>query len=411
MRQEYIAKTLYGLEEVLENELIALGFEEVTRLNRACSFVTDKRGLYKANLALRTALKILKPLYTFEAFSEHELYNGVKKHNWDELLPVQKTFAVQSVVNSEFFNHSKYVALKTKDAIVDKIREIKGLRPNVDPEFPDTLVHINISMQKVSIALDSSGEPLYKRGYRSNTGVAPINEVLAAGMVDLSGWDPTLPFYDGMCGSGTLLIEAAIKASRKAPNLNRKVFGFTNWPDFDAVLLKEVKDELIAQENTDLPNIQGSDLANSAVYIAQENIENAGFLGKIKVERCAFNKFKPAEGDTAGTMILNPPYGERLESDDIIGLYKGIGDQLKQHFSGFEAWVISSDLDAIKFIGLRPERKISLFNGSLACKFNKFSLYSGTKRTHKLEEGYIAPPKPSQEPEQPSPEREESPYR
>ncbi|MES2629102.1 MAG: THUMP domain-containing protein [Bacteroidota bacterium] len=386
MRQEYIAKTLYGLEEVLENELIALGFEEVTRLNRACSFVTDKKGLYRANLALRTALKILKPLYTFEAFSEHELYAGVKKHNWHELLPVQKTFAVQSVVNSEFFNHSKYVALKTKDAIVDQIREIKGLRPNVDPETPDTLIHINVSMQKVSIALDSSGEPLYKRGYRSNTGLAPINEVLAAGMIDLSGWDPTTSFYDGMCGSGTLLIEAAIKAARRAPNLNRKTFGFTNWSDFDPALLEEVKNELIAGENHDLPHIKGGDMANSAVYITKENIENAGFEGKIEVERSAFNRFAPDEADKAGTVILNPPYGERLESDDIIGLYKGIGDQLKKNFSGFEAWIISSDLEAIKFIGLRPERKIALYNGALACKFHRFSLYSGTKRIHKFED-------------------------
>lgn len=386
MKQEYIAKTLYGLEEVLENELITLGFEEVTRLNRACSFVADKKGLYKANLALRTALKILKPLYSFEAFSEHELYAGVHKYAWDEILPVQKTFAVQSVVNSEFFNHSKYVALKTKDAIVDQIREKKGLRPNIDPETPDTLVHINISMQKVSIALDSSGEPLYKRGYRSNTGVAPINEVLAAGMIDLSGWDPTLPFYDGMCGSGTLLIEAAIKASKTAPNLNRKVFGFTNWPDFDPALLQEVKEELKALEINNLPSIQGADITNSAVYIAQENVVNAGFSGKITVEREAFNNFKPIEGDSAGTLILNPPYGERMESDDIIGLYKSIGDQLKKNFSGFEAWIISSDLDAIKFIGLRPERKIALFNGALPCKFHKFSLYSGTKRTHKFAE-------------------------
>ncbi len=385
MMQEYIAKTLFGLEEVLEKELIDMGYEGVTRLNRAVAFTTDKRGLYKANMALRTALKILKPMYQFEAFSEHELYNGVKKYEWEELIPVQKTFAVSSVVNSEFFNHSKYVALKTKDAIVDKIREKKGLRPNVDPETPDFLVHINVSMQKVSIALDSSGDSLYKRGYRSSTGVAPINEVLAAGMIDLSGWDPTTPFYDGMCGSGTLLIEAAIKAGKVAPNLNRKVFGFTNWADFDQDLFNEVKAELKALENKDIPSIVGGDTANSAVYIANENVENAGFAGKIKIERSAFNRFKPEEGDANGTLILNPPYGERLESDDIIGLYKGIGDQLKKNFSGFQAWIISSDLEAIKFIGLRPERKISLFNGALACKFNKFSLYDGTKRTHKLE--------------------------
>lgn len=386
MKQEYIAKTLYGLEDVLEKELIDLGFEEVTRLNRACSFVTDKRGLYKANLALRTALKILMPLYSFEAFSEMELYNGVKKHNWEDLLPVQKTFAVQSVVNSEFFNHSKYVALKTKDAIVDKIREIKGLRPNIDPENPHTLVHINVSMQKVSIALDSSGEPLYKRGYRSNTVAAPINEVLAAGMIDLSGWDGTTPFYDGMCGSGTLLVEAAIKASNKAPNFNRKEFGFTNWPDFDKALFEEVRAELKAAEKTDLPHIKGSDLSNMAVAIAKENIENAGFADKIELDRNPFSKMKPAEGEDQGTLILNPPYGERLESDDIIGLYKGIGDTLKKSFPGFQAWVISSDLDAIKFIGLRPERKIALFNGALACKFHKFSLYSGTKRVHKFQQ-------------------------
>ena len=384
MKQEYIVKTLFGLEDVLERELIDLGFEQVVRLNRACSFVTDKKGLYKANLALRTGLKILKPLFSFEAFSEHELYNGIKKFDWDQLIDLKQTFAVQSVVNSEFFNHSKYVALKTKDAIVDKIREKKGLRPNVDTENPDVLLHINVSMQKVSISIDSSGEPLYKRGYRSNTVAAPINEVLAAGMIGLSGWDAKTPFYDGMCGSGTFLIEAALKAANVAPNFNRKNFGFSYWPDFDKNLLNEVKAELKAAEQNQIPYIAGSDLSNMAVAISQENIENAGFLGKVFVERRPFNRFKPREEDKEGTLILNPPYGERLESDDIIALYKSIGDQLKQNFSGFQAWIISSDLEAIKFIGLRPERKIQLYNGPLECKFYKFSLYSGTKKIHKL---------------------------
>ncbi len=384
MTQEYIIKTQYGLEGVLEQELIDLGFQQVTQLNRACSFVTDKKGLYKANLAVRTGLKILKPLFQFEAFTEHELYNGIKKFDWQDFIDLKQTFAVQSVVNSEFFNHSKYVALKTKDAIVDKIREKKGLRPNVDPETPDIQIHINVSMQKVSISVDSSGEPLYKRGYRSNTVLAPINEVLAAGMIDLSGWDPSTPFYDGMCGSGTFLIEAAIKAGKIAPNLNRKRFGFTNWPDFDKELLEEVKTELKLQENKNIPYIAGADISNMAVNIAQENIENAGFLNKVFVERKPFNKFQPREEDKNGTLILNPPYGERLATDDIIALYKSIGDQLKKNFSGFQAWIISSDLEAIKFIGLRPERKIALYNGALECKFHKFSLYEGTKRTHKL---------------------------
>jgi putative N6-adenine-specific DNA methylase len=311
MTELYIAKTQFGLEDVLVEELQELGFSDITKLNRAVSFTADKRGMYKANLCLRSGLKILKPLYEFEAFTEHELYEGIKKYPWEDLIALDRTFAIQSVVNSEFFTHSKYAALKSKDAIVDGIREKKGSRPNVDPENPDILIHININMQRVSVSLDSSGEPLFKRGYRTHTVVAPLNETLAAGMIGLAGWKGDRPFYDGMCGSGTFLIEAALKAANVAPNYNRKNFGFSTWNDFDRKLLNDIKAELKAAEKTDIPPIVGADISNMAVAITQENIENAGFKGKIFVERKPFSKFIPAEDHRNGVLILNPPYGDR----------------------------------------------------------------------------------------------------
>ncbi len=377
-----IAKTFAGLEDVLANELTVLGAADVKKLKRAVSFSGDNATMYRANYFLRTALCVLKPIAEFDAKDEDALYKEVGRINWGLYLSNDRTFAVSATVYSSVFTHSKYVSLKVKDAIVDQFRRRTGRRPDVDTLNPDLRIEVHIAERHVILLLNSSGEPLYKRGYRQATVKAPINEVLAAGMILLSGWNAQSDFLDPMCGSGTLLIEAALIAYGIAPGSYRRQFGFELWHDFDADLFADISEEQIAVPEFKY-TICGSDVAPGAVRAADENIRSAFLSKKVKVELHNFFDLRPSSAQ--GTIITNPPYGERLQPNDLRIFYQKIGDKLKLDFSGYEAWLIGSNQDLMKYIGLHPERKIKLYNGALECSFRKFSLYNGSKREQMVE--------------------------
>ncbi len=374
----YLVKTLHGLEEILAAELTALGAQNVIPSRRAVSFEGDKKLLYRANLELRTALRILSPIAKLKARNEHQLYDAIRSIDWTEYLDLKGTFAIDGVVRSNYFNHSKYVALKSKDAIADQFRDKFGKRPNVNPVSPDLRINVFIHEQTVHVALDSSGDSLHKRNHGRETLEAPINEVLAAGMIQLAGWKADCPFLDPMCGSGTIPIEAAMYAYNIPSQIHRTEFGFMRWPDFDKELWETVKAEANARIRDCEHPIVGYDNIFQAVRISQRNIALAGLDGKVEVKRQKFEKLK--ESGPPGIIIMNPPYDERLEIADIEAFYKMIGDQFKKVFGGHEAWIISSNMDAIKRIGLRASKKITLFNGPLECKFLKFELYAGSKK-------------------------------
>ncbi|MDA9564155.1 THUMP domain-containing protein [Flavobacteriales bacterium] len=375
---KYTIKTLHGLEEVLCSEINALGGSNVKPLKRAVSCEGDLEFLYKANIGLRTAVSILKPIHRFRASNEDQLYRGVKSIDWTAIFDVRKRFAITASVHSNHFNHSKYVALKSKDAIVDQFREKFGSRPSIEIENPAIKINIHIARDQVTVSLDSSGDTLNKRGYRKEGVFAPLNEVLAAGMIALSGWDKKTDFVDPMCGSGTILIEAAMMAKNIAPNINRDAYCFKNWKDFNPTLYKKVITQ--AKLNTIETDCQffGSDISDKNLRIAVQNSFKAGIGRAIKFENCDARELHvPFEN---GIAITNPPYGERLRLDDMNAFYKELSDAFKNHFEGYDVWLISSNMEAIKHIRLKTSRKITLFNGSLECKFNKYEMYRGTKK-------------------------------
>lgn len=371
-----VAKTFYGLESVLAKELEALGAQDIEILKRAVSFEADKAMLYKSNLHLRTAIRILMPIATFKAGSDVELYNKIKEIDWSAYLNADQTLAVDSITYSRIFNHSKYVSLKTKDAICDQFRDKTGKRPSVNIEEPTVLINVHIAEDFVTLSIDSSGSPLNRRGYRTNEHEAPINEVLAAGLVLLTGWDCQSPFMDPMCGSGTIVMEAAMIAANIAPNIKRNDFGFTRWNDFDAKLWESIQQEARKNEKVPTARITGSDIELRSIDIARQSALDFGLKQYIDFTCAPFEEVNPTT--KKGVLIMNPPYGERLKTRDIVQLYIGIGNHLKRNFQGFDAWVISSNIEAMKLIGLKPSAKITLYNGALECRFEKFSLYEGT---------------------------------
>ena len=375
-----IAKTLQGLENVLADEVALIGAEEIQVLRRAVKFCGGKEMMYKANIHLRTAIKVLLPVYSFVAKNEDDLYREVGQVDWSLYMDTSDTLAVDGVVSSPYFKHSLYVALKTKDAIVDQFRKNRGIRPSVDPDNPSLKINIHISEDKCTISLDSSGEPLYKRGYRKNRNIAPLNEVLAAGMIMLSGWNGNSNFVDPMCGSGTLPIEAALIAYNIPPGIYRKEFGFEKWKDFDQELFRDLLDEV--NEKAVTSNlITGTDISGEYIKFAVSNAKNAMLSNKIIFNRQRMEDFVPPEG--GGTVIINPPYGERMHRNNLGQLYSMIGERLKHNYAGYDVWILSSNADAMKNIGLHPTKRISLINGDLECKFMKFSIYQGTKKTYK----------------------------
>ena len=380
---EMLVKTLAGLEEVLADELKELGGKDIQVLKRAVSCSGNQELLYKANLWLRCGLRILVPIASFEVRDENDLYHQLRGINWLKHLHLHQTFAIDANSQSSRFRHNHFLALKTKDAIADWFRDQKGRRPSVNPKQPDIRFHLHIdNRHQASLMLDSSGDGLHRRGYRTTGGAAPLNEVLAAGMMRLTKWQGDTPFVDFMCGSGTLLIEAAMIAAQIPPGIHRN-FSFENWQDFDAGLWKKIKAEARQQKRPPQQPILGGDNHFKAVRICENNISAARLDPYIRVKRAAFHQFLPPEGP--GILISNPPYDLRLETQDINQFYREIGDKLKQDFAGYEAWLISGNMDAIKSVGLRPSRKLHLMNGQIPCKFHKYELYSGSKRVNKEE--------------------------
>ncbi|MEA1785972.1 THUMP domain-containing protein [Arenibacter sp. GZD96] len=374
-----VAKTMFGFEDILAQEIRNLGGINVTTGNRSVSFEGDKGFMYKANLSLRTAIKIIKPLHTFRVTGEKDLYKKMYDFNWSPILSTATTFAIDTTVNSENFTHSLYVSQKAKDAIVDKFRDTEGQRPNVDIKFPDLRIHIHIQDETCTIALDSSGRSLHQRGYRTATNIAPINEVLAAGLLLLSGWDGQCDFLDPMCGSGTFLTEAAMIACNIPANINRKEFAFEKWKDFDQELWDKVVTSCLSKTREFHFTISGYDKAPSAVKKAQDNIENANLSDYITVARKNFFDTEKTS-ETHLHMVFNPPYGERLNLE-MEEFYKDIGDILKKKYPGTDAWFITSNLEALKHVGLRPSRKIKVFNSHLESRLVNYVMYQGSKRT------------------------------
>lgn len=371
---ELIAKTFQGLEEVLAQELTELGADEVQIGRRMVSFRGDKEMMYRANFCLRTAVRVLKPIKHFQAKDADEVYRAVRAINWSDYLDIDTTFSVDSVVFSQEFRHSKFVSYKVKDAIVDYFRETTGQRPNIRISNPDIRLNMHIAEDECTLSLDSSGESLHLRGYRTGQGEAPINEVLAAGLVKLTGWQCDTDFIDPFCGSGTILVEAALMARNIYPGIFRKSFGFEKWKDFDADMLDRIYND-DSEEREFTHHIYGYDLNLRAVETARDNAKSAGVGDIVTIEQRDIRNFTKPEAPAL--MVTNPPYGERITSPDLLGLYRTFGERLKHDFPGGEAWVISYKEECFASMGLRPSFKVPLFNGSLDCEFRKYQLFEG----------------------------------
>lgn len=375
-------KTFFGLETVLGEEIKKLGGRNVELKNRAVNCEGDLGFLYKINYAARTALKILVPIDEFKAYNETKYYDRLFKFEWDEFMDVNQTFAIDSTVNSERFSHSQFMTFKMKDAIVDYFQNKYGRRPSIETKSPDIKFHLHIDRELVTISLDSSGDALFKRGYRKEQGEAPINEVLASGMLQLAGWDGKGNFLDPMCGSGTLLIEAAMIAMDLPAQLYRRRFGFQNWKNYDDDLFATIKQHRVDRIREFHGKIVGYDIDGRMLDAARINVESAEMEDVIEVRRENF--FDTKKDMFPLLMVFNPPYDERISINDD-DFYKKIGDTFKTSYPNTLAWLISSDLDAPKKIGLRPSRKIKLFNGKLETRFLQYEMYEGTKKLHKLE--------------------------
>lgn len=375
-----VAKTLYGLEEVLAGELVALGANNVQIGRRMVSFTGNKELLYKTNFHCRTALRILKPIFHFTAKDADTVYNKVREVQWEDHLTLEQTFAIDSVVNSEEFNHSKFVAYKAKDAIADYFKDKYGKRPSVRVNNPDIYINVHISHSDCTLSIDSSGESLHKRGYRTEQTDAPLNEVLAAGMILLTGWNGDTHFVDPMCGSGTLLIEAAMIALNIPPGVHRPAFAFEKWNDFDKELLERIYND----ESCERPfnfKCYGSDISPTAIEAARQNIRNAGLAKYIELEVKPFQQY--AQAPQPGIMVTNPPYGERIPANNLMELYGMIGERLKHVFTGYNVWILSYREECFYQIGLRHKERINLMNGQLECEYRCYEMFEGANKEYK----------------------------
>lgn len=375
---EMKATTFFGLEELLQKEILSLGGKNIKPFRRGVSFEGDLGFLYKANLCLRTALKIIIPIHQFKAQTNDTFYQGIKEIAWEKLITYNDSIKIECVVNSDYFEHSLFMAQKAKDAIADRFRERYGKRPDVDLVHPVLRIYIHIFKDEISVNIDSSGELLYKRGYRTDTNKAPINEILAAALVILSGWQPHKQLIDGMCGSGTIAIEAALLANNVPPGIFRKEFGFMRWRNYDEKLFELITESALNRIKEHDLDIVANEIYEPTVKKMQTNLKNAKLQDVIQVSNKNF--FDLITDRKNGFIILNPPYGERIEKQEIAAFYKQIGDKLKKDFAGFTCWIITSSAEGFKNIGLRPTRKITLFNGSLECKYLKFEMYEGSKK-------------------------------
>lgn len=386
MEFELIAKTFMGLEPILAQELIELGANDVQIGRRMVSFTGDKAMMYRANFQLHTAIRILKPIHHFKARSAEEVYDVIKGIEWEQYIQAGKTFSVDSVVYSEEFRNSRFVTYKVKDAIVDYFREKTGKRPNISVTNPDIQLHIHIAEDNATLCLDSSGESLHRRGYRQDSVEAPLNEVLAAGMILMTGWRGETDFIDPMCGSGTLPIEAALIARNMAPGIFRKEYAFEKWPDFDADLFEEIYND-DSREKDFNGHIYGYDIDIKAVNTATMNVKAAGLSKDITITQQDFKDFKQPKNPAI--IVTNPPYGERISTPDLLGTYKMIGERLKHEFKGNEAWVLSYRDECFQAIGLKPSLKTPLYNGSLECEFRKYQMFDGKMKVFREEGGVV----------------------
>ena len=384
MKEEFelIAKTFHGLEEVLAKELTELGASNIEIGNRMVAFTGDKALMYKANFCLRTAIRILKPIKHFKANNADEVYENIKSIAWENYLDNTKSFAVDAVVFSNEFRHSKFVAYKVKDAIVDYFRDKTGERPSVRINNPDVLLHIHIAEDRCTLSLDSSGESLHRRGYRQEAVEAPLNEVLAAGMILMTGWKGECDLIDPMCGSGTIPIEAALIARNIAPGVFRKEFAFEKWVDFDQDLFDSIYNDDSAEREFN-HRIYGYDNNPKANEIATRNVKAAGLSKEITLKLQPFQQFEQPKEKSI--IITNPPYGERISTDDLLGLYKMIGERLKHAFAGNDAWILSYRDECFDQIGLKPSVKVELYNGALECQFRKYQLFDGKYKAFRQE--------------------------
>ncbi len=381
----FIATTLFGLEDVLAAELVSLGAEEIRKLNRAVEFKGSLAMMYKANLYLRTALRILMHLQSFRVKDENHLYKEILKIQWSDYFDPAKSFAVTPVINSNNFRHSRYIAQKVKDGIADHFRKASGIRPSVDLLNPSVLVNIHIDNDLVNVSLDSSGDPLFKRGYRYESHQASLNEVLAAGMIKITGWEGKSDFYDPMCGSGTIAIEATMIAAGIYPGAFRKLYSFFNWKFFDRKLFEAIKNSM-PEPLPLVANIYASDISDDSIGKTKTNIQNAGIQKYIKIFKTDFRLLLPERNE--GIVITNPPYGQRLKLSEICELYREFGNVLKHKFENYDAWIISANIEALKYIGLKPDRKIWLVNGNLKCRFSRYRLYKGSKKKVQIKNHY-----------------------
>ena len=382
---EMIAKTFYGLEEVLAEEIINLGGDDVEIGRRAVFFKGDKKMMYKANLHLRTALRVLKPVKAFKAKNADEIYETLRKFNWEEYMDLKQTFTVDTVLFSDTFKNSQYLTYRVKDAIADSFNAKYGKRPSVRLVNPDIYVHLHISNDMCTLCMDSSGESLHKRGYRVDQTEAPLNEVLAAGMLLLAGWKGQTNFIDPMCGSGTLPIEAALIALNIPAGIYRQRFAFQAWKDYDADLFDELYDE-----DTQRPfehKIYGSDISRQAIAIATKNVESAGLSKYINLKAKAVQDILTTVGNE-GILMTNPPYGERIKPTDLMGLYKDLGERLKHVFAGYQAWVLSYRKECFDNIGLRHSKRVHLMNGALECEMRLYEIFSGKMDGYKMRKAH-----------------------
>lgn len=374
-----VAKTLFGFEELLAKELHDLGALHIRKGMRMVSFEGDNGFMYKANLACRTAIKILKPIHSFTVKNEDDLYNGIYKMDWTQYLNETQTFAIDATIFSDYFNHSKYIALKTKDAIADQFRNLKGVRPSVDIDSPDLRINIHINQSECTVSLDSSGASLHLRGYKTDTNIAPINEVLAAGLLLLSGWDGQCDFLDPMCGSGTILIEAAMIACNIPANINRAEFACERWADYDNSLFETIKDSLLKKTREFKFKIKGYDIDFTAIKKAKININNAYLEDYIDVvHEDFFDSKKENEGKLH--ILFNPPYDERI-SIRTEEFYADIGNTLKRNYPDTNAWMITANLEALKYVGLKPLPKIKVYNGNLEARLVRYEMYEGSRKS------------------------------
>lgn len=381
-----VAKTFQGLEDVLRDELISLGAENVEMGRRMVSFEGDLEMMYKANLCCRTALRILKPIEKFTAYNPDELYDVVRETEWEKYMTPETTFAIDSTVNSEDFPHSKFVTYRVKDGIVDHFRDMAGERPSIRVTDPDITFNVHIIDNRVTISIDSSGEPLSKRGYRDEQTEAPINEVLAAGIIMKTGWRGDCNFADPMCGSGTFLIEAALIAANINPGIYRKSFAFEKWADFDKELFESLYND-DSSEREFAFKIYGGDIDPEAYQIARKNIKSAQVDDMIELSCRPMSDW--TDNPEAGVLVMNPPYGRRLRPEDMEELYRGIGTNLKRNFPGWHAWIIGLNDEDFDNIGLKPSMKIPMLNGSLECTLREYVLFDGKYNDFRSEGGRV----------------------